>query len=560
MKKKIILLVVVLALFIPTLIAVGYYINAQNAPVSERTVEKLTVTDLDGKVFVFDKNEKESKEMLSFFIEMNDSSKQIDSLPNQLKDSEYYKAVYRSFNKDKEYKYYFTDNPAEAYYVDSRNITYRIPAEKSIKFLSMKYSESSFEASKEPELTVSNQTVLEPHNIDWKYKAGNGEFISTSYAGSPETTAEYPVSGQLQLSFSEHQPDSINVKILHGENEIYNGPYEDLTPSIIGETNRVYNIEVTAKWHQLTDKDYFGNAVYNFTANVSAPAYFYLGEDTIEHGEFVVLTGKNIIDINSIVFKSEPSINYTPKFYQEGDFVVALIPVSIALEYSPSYKFTVSSGGVTDEFTLNVTDRGKKSNIYSKATAELVNRTRTQAALDAFANALKTTVNTNESVRYWDGIFSEPVSRSIRWGFGRTIIISSTSSQFVNQGVDYVVGANDIATAVNKGKVVYVGEQIYSGKLVVVDHGYGLKSWYMNLGSINVKVGDIVEKGAELGSVGNTGFTNDGGVNLHYELTINGVPVCPYSLNEEGIIMYVGEQAAEPEAPAEDPAATENAE
>jgi len=559
MKKKIILLIVILALFIPTLIAVGYYINAQNAPVAERTVEKLTVTDLDGNVFVFDKSSKESKEMISFFIGMNNSAKQINALPDQLKGAECYEAVYRSFNKDKVYKYYFTDNPNEAYYVDARNKTYSINSDKAVKFLSMKYSESSFEASKEPELTVSNQSVLEPVNIDWKYKAGAGEFISTSYTGKPDINAEYPVSGSLQLAFSEHQPDYVTVKIMQGDEVIFDDLYENLTTNDIGETNKKFNIEVNAKWYESADNEFYGEALYKFTANVSAPAYFYLGEDTIEHGEFVVLTGKNILDINSIVFKSEPSINYTPKFYQEGDFVVALIPVSIALEYSPSYKFTVSSGGVTEEFNLNVTERAKKSNIYSKAPATLVNRTRTQAALDAFSNALKSTVNTNESVRYWDGVFSEPVSRLIRWGFGRTIVVSSTATQFVNQGVDYVVNAGDLAVAVNKGKVVYVGEQVYSGKLVVVDHGYGLKSWYMTLSSISVKVGDIVEKGGELGIVGDTGFTNDG-VNLHYELTINGVPVCPYPLNEEGIKMYVGEKPAQPEEPSEEPAETETAE
>jgi len=60
----------------------------------------------------------------------------------------------------------------------------------------------------------------------------------------------------------------------------------------------------------------------------------------------------------------------------------------------------------------------------------------------------------------------------------------------------------------------------------------------MNMSEISVQVGDMVEKGAELGVVGDTGFAN--GVNLHYELTINGVSVSPYSVEEEGIKMYIG--------------------
>ncbi len=537
MKKKIIAVLIIIAIFIPTYLAVAYYISAQNAPVAERTVEKLTLTDLDGNKFVFDKKSTESKDMISFFVKMNDSAKQVSELPDQLKNTEYYEAVYKSYNKDKVYKYFFTANPNEAYYIDAQNKTYSINSNTAIDFLSMKYAESTYEASTEPELTVSNISILEPYNMDWKYKAGGGEYISTSYSGKEDTSAQYPVSGSLQLAFT-NQPDYITVKIMHGEEEIFNDLYENLTPSIIGETNKTFNIEVNAKWYETAEKEYYGEAKYVFTANVSAPASFYLGEDTIEQGEFVVLTGKNILDINAINFKSEPEIKYTPTFYQEGDFVVALIPIAVDLEYSPSYVFTVSSGGVTEELTLTVTERAVKSNIYSNITADIIGRTRTQAIMDAFNNALKSTVNKNESTRYWSDIFTPPVGTSIRWGFGRTIVLSATGTQFVNSGVDYVVNPNAEIIAANGGKVVYVGEQLYSGKMVVIDHGYGLKTWYMNMSNISVNVGDIVEKGAVIGNVGSSGFAN--GANLHFEMTVNGISVCPYSLNEEGIKMYVG--------------------
>lgn len=540
MKKKLIALVVLIAVFIPTYFAIAYYISAQNAPVAERTIEKLTVKDIDGEEFVFDKSGKDSKKMISFFVEMNDTADEVSQIPKQLKDVKYYEAVYRCYNKDKVYKYYFTKNPNEAYYVDPQRNTYNIDSELAIKFLSSRYAESIYESAVEPELTVSNMSVLAPYSINWKYKAGAGDFVSTTYKGDKVDSTEYPVSGSLQLAFT-NQPDHITVKIMHGEKEIFNDVYENLTPAIIGETNKTFNIEVGAKWYENNEKDYYGEATYRFVANVSAPASFYLGEDTIEQGEFVVLTGKNVLDPKAVIFKSEPTINYTPTFYRDGDYVVALIPISVALEYSPSYVFTVSSGGVTEEFTLSVTERAKKGYIYSEASADMMNRTRTAAIVSAFNNAMKGIVTTNEATRYWNDVFTEPLDRNIRWGFGRTIVVNSTKAQFMNPGVDYVAVGGDQVTAVNGGKVVYVGEQIYSGKLVVVDHGFGLKSWYMNLSSTGVNVGDVVEKGGVLGIVGDTGFHNGTGVNLHYELTVHGVPVCPYSLNEEGIKMYLGE-------------------
>ena len=537
MKKKIIAALCIIAIFIPTYLAIAYYISAQNAPVAERTVESLTLKTLDGNKFVFDKKSDESKKMISFFIEMNDGSKQVAELPDQIKDAKYYEGVYRSYNKDKVYKYYFNGNPNEAYYVDARNKTYSIAPETAMKFLSMKYSESTYESATEPELTVSNMEVLEPFNMAWKYKACNGEFINTSYTGKQDMTSTFPVSGSLQLAFT-NQPDYVTVKITHGDEVIFDDIYENLTPAIIGETTKKYNIEINAKWYEASDKEYHGEAKYMFVANVSAPASFYLGEDTIEQGEFVALSAKNIDDVNAIGFKVEPEINYTPKFYREGDYVVALVPISIDLDYSSSYVFTLSYGGVTEELTLAVKERAKKGAIGYDASVELVSRTRTAATLDSFNNAMKSTVETNEETRYFADNFAEPVSRSIRMGFGRTRTITATNTSYVHTGVDYVVTPTDQVCATNAGKVVYVGEQVVSGKLVVIDHGFGLKSWYMHMSEITVSVGTVVEKGAVLGTVGNTGFTTT--YNLHYELTIHGIPVNPYSLWDEGVKMYIG--------------------
>lgn len=537
MKKKIIAALIIIAIFIPTYIAIAYYITAQTAPVAERTVESLTLSGLDGNKFVFDKKSEESKEMISFFINMNDEAKQVSELPDQLKNSPYYEGVYRSYNKDKHYKYYFNGNPDEAYYVDARNKTYSINPDTAIKFLSMKYSESTYEAATEPELTVSNMKVLEPFNMAWKYKACNGEYVNSSYTGNKDMTATFPVSGSLQLDFT-NQPDYVTVKITNGDEVIFNDVYENLSPAIIGETTKTYNVEVDAKWYETSEKEFQGEAKYMFTANVSAPASFYLGEDTIEHGEFVALSAKNITDIDSIIFKSEPQINYTPKFYKKGDYVVALIPISIDLDYSPSYVFTVSSAGVTEELTLTVTERANKGAITYEASADLVSRTRTSATLDSFNNALRSTVEKNEEEIYLSETFIEAVDRSIRMGFGRTRTISSTGTSYVHTGVDYVVKSDDQVKASNAGKVVYVGEQIVSGKLVVIDHGLGLKTWYMHMSDITVNVGDVVEKGAVLGTVGNTGFTTT--YNLHYEVTVHGVSVNPYSLWDDGVKMYVG--------------------
>ena len=52
--------------------------------------------------------------------------------------------------------------------------------------------------------------------------------------------------------------------------------------------------------------------------------------------------------------------------------------------------------------------------------------------------------------------------------------------------------------ATGDGKIVYTGydEQGY-GNLVVVDHGYGLKTYYAHLAEIKAKIGEYVKKGEQ---------------------------------------------------------------
>ena len=97
--------------------------------------------------------------------------------------------------------------------------------------------------------------------------------------------------------------------------------------------------------------------------------------------------------------------------------------------------------------------------------------------------------------------------------------------QQVHLGFDLAVTANVPIRAAQKGVVLHAAYLGIYGNCVIVDHGMGVQSLYGHLSSINVKVGDRVEKGQVLGRSGMTGLA--GGDHLHFTMLVGGQQVTP---------------------------------
>lgn len=114
--------------------------------------------------------------------------------------------------------------------------------------------------------------------------------------------------------------------------------------------------------------------------------------------------------------------------------------------------------------------------------------------------------------------------------FGPRISPFTGRSDF-HQGLDV---SNEVGTPVYspaKGVVSFSGVEGGYGKTMVVKHGNGLVTRYAHLHSFDIEVGQTVERGQQIATVGNTGRST--GPHLHYEVRLNGTPVNPmrYILN-----------------------------
>ena len=108
----------------------------------------------------------------------------------------------------------------------------------------------------------------------------------------------------------------------------------------------------------------------------------------------------------------------------------------------------------------------------------------------------------------------------------RTYVYNGKSiDQQDHLGFDMASVEHDAIQASNSGKVVLARFFGIYGNAVVIDHGYGLLSLYGHLSSIEVKEGQMVQRGQEIGRSGQTGLA--GGDHLHFTLLLQGLPVTP---------------------------------
>jgi murein DD-endopeptidase MepM/ murein hydrolase activator NlpD len=127
------------------------------------------------------------------------------------------------------------------------------------------------------------------------------------------------------------------------------------------------------------------------------------------------------------------------------------------------------------------------------------------------------------------GAFVFPVEGAVRTaGFGdrrQYRYADGAADSAVHNGLDLALPEGSPVAACGRGRVVLAEERIVSGKSVVVEHLPGVFSLYFHMSELFVKEGDLVEKGAPIGRVGQTGLAT--GPHLHWEIEVLGIAVDP---------------------------------
>jgi murein DD-endopeptidase MepM/ murein hydrolase activator NlpD len=118
-----------------------------------------------------------------------------------------------------------------------------------------------------------------------------------------------------------------------------------------------------------------------------------------------------------------------------------------------------------------------------------------------------------------------PVIGRITGSFGERLDPFSGEGAF-HAGLDISSEYGEPVRVTADGVVTTVEMHAGYGRLVVVDHGFGISTWYGHLSGFNTREGERVKRGDVIGYVGVSGRVT--GPHVHYEVRIYNAPINPW--------------------------------
>ncbi|HTV57658.1 MAG TPA: M23 family metallopeptidase [Verrucomicrobiae bacterium] len=135
-----------------------------------------------------------------------------------------------------------------------------------------------------------------------------------------------------------------------------------------------------------------------------------------------------------------------------------------------------------------------------------------------------------------------PVMGEITGHFGERLDPFSGEGAF-HTGIDIASHYGDAIHAAADGVVTLADKRAGYGMLVIIDHGFGVTTWYGHLSRFNTQAGMRVKRGDIIGYEGDTGRST--GPHLHYEVRIYNTPINPWRYLQNSAPPADGSSAAD---------------
>ena len=189
------------------------------------------------------------------------------------------------------------------------------------------------------------------------------------------------------------------------------------------------------------------------------------------------------------------------------------------------YKLTVKMGDRTKAITFRV-----KKKKYPEQHITIEDKGKVELNPEDEARALREIATIKELKHHWrdeentDLGFMIPAEGRLSGNFGLRRFFNG-QARSPHAGLDVAVPRGTPVMASAQGKVLAVDDYFFNGKTIFVDHGNGLITMYCHLDQSDVKDGDAVSKGQQIGLSGMSGRAT--GPHLHWSVILNGAMIDP---------------------------------
>jgi murein DD-endopeptidase MepM/ murein hydrolase activator NlpD len=340
----------------------------------------------------------------------------------------------------------------------------------------------------------------------------------------------------------EIEPDILLLEVTDDKEIIFSGVLSNFNENFRRDEMAELQYVLSAEWWEKDENDFRGNAKYVLDVKYFVPAKFEIlshreavsGDTVAIQGDVVAIAAYNMSEQENLTLTTD--MGYEASFTTVGTNRIALIP--IGMDFTPGrFELTLTSdvNDPIDPYFITISERAQQS-WNMGAQDHFVTAHLSAAAQDTKRERYNTLLAVaSEPVIHWTERFVMPGEGRLLLEYGWRITINTGHAQIYN-GIKIEVGAGDPVKASNGGRVIFAGDVPYDGNLVVIDHGAGIKTWYGHLGSIDVKPGDGVLKGQQIGTGGRTGMATGISHNyLFFAMSIGNIFVDPAPVIADGI-------------------------
>lgn len=487
---------VILALLIPSYIAVSDYLIHKNNPANSKSTQ-YTSARLEGplgssSVYLPGEDGTAGAELFSILNPLIENGERVSAIPPDFEKS--YTLTLTSDSGPEIYGFYCATDVCDLYFEDTSGNCYRAGVKDATLFLNSTFAYELYPQSAPPVLTTAATDEIIPTEIEWYYRTQSREYTKRTGIETAADTKVYPIANDIGFSFSL-QPGKYTIIITQ------NGTlhtYENIGTISLPQLSEqdVLDVEITAVYEQNILSDYYGSVVYRFRMNVVEAAKFSMVNKDYTAGGYLLFACENVKNAEKLVLNISPAAG-DPVIFRRNELVYVAIPTGDAGKKTLS----VTYGTISETFDLTV--KARKSNSIFKSESDL------RGDLQGLITGLDALI-AEKTANAADNEITPNTPFSDLQNSGATLIAEFGDSLHVN-GNDAVTlpfelyhGIRNIS-AVASGTVREIGEHALLGKYIILDHGCGLATWYCGLSEIRVSTGDIIATGDVIGLAGQTG-------------------------------------------------------